>query len=53
MRQKEIKTFCKVVSQARHDGLLTRQQASTLMGQAKNGQLRAAMKGLQTTMERQ
>ena len=52
MNPKEIKTFCKVVSQASHDGLLSRQQAKTLIGQAKSGDLKAAMRGLRTLMER-
>lgn len=52
MSPKEIKTFCKVVSQAAHDKLLNRQQAKTLIGQAKSGDLKAAMMGLRTLMER-
>ena len=52
MNPRDIKTFCKVVSQASHDGLLSRQQAKTLIGQAKNGHLESAKKGLQTIMER-
>lgn len=49
---KKVKTFCKVISQASYDGLLSRQQAKTLIGQAKSGQLKAAMMGLQTIMNR-
>ena len=52
MREKEIRTFCKVVAQANHDGLLSRQQAKTLTGQAKSGQLKAAKTGLLTIMNR-
>ena len=48
-----IKEFCKAVAQGSHDGLLSRRQAKTLMGQAKSGELQAAMKGLQTIMSRQ
>lgn len=48
----DIKTFCKAVSQASHDGLLSRQQAKTIIGQAKSGQLQAAKTGLQTVMNR-
>lgn len=52
MSPREIKTFCKVVSQANHDGLLSRQQTKTLIGQAKNGQLQEAKIGLQTITNR-
>lgn len=49
---KKVKTFCRVVAQASHDGLLSKQQAKTLIGQAKSGRLRAAMKGLGTILNR-
>lgn len=52
MNPRDVKTFCKVVSQAGVDGLLSRQQAKTLIGQAKSGQLQAAKRGLQTIMNR-
>lgn len=52
MNPRDAKTFCKVVSQASADGLLSRQQAKTLIGQAKGGQLEAAKRGLQTIMNR-
>lgn len=52
MDPRSIKTFCKVVSQAVHDGLLSRQQAKTLIGQAKHGDLGAAKQGLQKIVGR-
>lgn len=52
MDPRRIKTFCKVVSKACKDGLLTVQQAKTLIGQAKRGELTSAMRGLQTIAER-
>lgn len=52
MSPRDVKAFSRVVSQASHDGLLSRQQAKTLIGQAKSGQMQAAMKGLQTIMNR-
>ena len=45
---KKVKDFCKAVSQACVDGLMSRQQAKTLIGQAKHGDLRGAMRGLTT-----
>lgn len=48
----EIKAFCRAVNQACRDGLLSWQQARTLMGQAKHGDLCAAMQGLETIMRR-
>lgn len=44
--------FCKVIRQTCSDGLITKQQKRTLIGQAKYGDLQAAMRGLQTIMER-
>jgi len=52
MSPKEIKTFCKAVSQASHDGLLSRQQAKTLMGQAKHGDYAGAMRGIERIYSR-
>lgn len=52
MNPNKVKEFCKVVAQACHCGLLSKQQAKTLMGQAKHGELGAAKRGLQTIMER-
>lgn len=52
MSPRDVKAFCKVVSQASFDGLLSRKQAKTLVGQAKSGQLQAAKRGLQTIMNR-
>lgn len=52
MEQAKIRRFCKVVSQAYRDDLLTKQQAKTLIGQAKHGDLQSALRGLQTIMER-
>lgn len=52
MREMRAKEFCKAVAQACHDGLLTKQQAKTLIGQAKHDDLKAAMMGLQTLVER-
>lgn len=51
MNPTEIKTFCKIVNQARHDGILSRQQANTLTGQAKHVSLESAKKGLLTIMK--
>ena len=44
--------FCKVIRHTCSDMLITKQQKRTLIGQAKNGDLQAAMRGLQTIMER-
>lgn len=52
MRPREIKDFCRVVSKASHDGLLSKQQAKTLIGQAKSGKLNEAMRGVETIMGR-
>lgn len=52
MKPQDAKTFCKVVSQASAEGLLSRQQAKTLIGQAKSWQLEAAKRGLQNIMDR-
>ena len=52
MEQRKIRQFCKTVAQASKYGLLTKQQAKTLMGQAKHGDLGGAMVGLQRVMGR-
>lgn len=49
---KQVKDFCKVVSQACRDGLMSRQQAKTLIGQAKHGDMDGAMRGLTTVVGR-
>ena len=49
---KRVKQFCKVVSQACRDGLVSRQEAKTLIGQAKHGDMDGALRGLSTLMER-
>lgn len=52
MRPRKIKQLCKVIAQAHKDNLINRQQAKTLMGQAKQGQPDAAMRGLKTIIDR-
>ena len=49
---KKVKDFCKAVSQACVDGLMSRQQAKTLIGQAKHGDLDGAKRGVMTLMGR-
>lgn len=52
MGWRDVKAFCKVVSKACSDGILSRQQAKTLIGQAKHGDLEGAMRGVLTLMGR-
>ncbi len=42
----EIKAFCKDVSGKASSGIISRKQAKTIIGQAKSGDLDAAMRGL-------
>lgn len=44
--------FCRVVVACVRRGELTRQQARTLMGQAKSGDMEGALRGLQRIYER-
>ena len=52
MTPKQVKQFCQAVAAACARGELTKQQAKTLQGQAKHGNHRAALKGLQTIYDR-
>lgn len=45
-RPSDIGTFCRVVRECVRAGDLTRQQGRTLMGQAKSGDLKGALRGL-------
>ena len=51
-RPYEVKRLCKSISKACRDSLITENQAKTLVGQAKHGDIDAVMRGLQTIMNR-
>lgn len=52
MRPSAIHALCRAVRAAERRGELTRQQARTIMGQAKHGDPEGAMRGLQRLYER-
>ena len=43
---RQVRRFCKTVSGARREGFIDRQQAKTLIGQAKHGDIEGARRGL-------
>lgn len=49
---KATKDFCKVVKACQQRGEITRQQARTLIGQAKHGDLSGAMRGVERMYSR-
>lgn len=52
MTPADVRRLCRVVRAAERRGELTKQQALTIMGQAKHGDPEGAMRGLQRLYER-
>lgn len=49
---KAVSDFCKVVRACQQRGEITRQQARTIMGQARHGDLAGAMRGVERIYNR-
>lgn len=52
MTPRDIKRLCRTVAEYQRSGLLTAQQAKTIQGQAKRGDVLAALRGLDSARKK-